>query len=61
MKTALDRRFSVGPYRVGSTYTFNVKFVPSCVAAFLRRYPTVSVTVLELPVDEVESNWIRKR
>jgi LysR family cyn operon transcriptional activator len=43
-----------GSLRVGSTYTFNVKFVPSCVAALLRRYPTVSVTVLELPVDEVE-------
>jgi LysR family cyn operon transcriptional activator len=43
-----------GTLRVGSTYTFNVQFVPSCVAAFLRRYPRVSVTVLELPVDEVE-------
>jgi len=43
-----------GSLRIGSTYTFNVKFVPSSVAAFLRRYPAVGVTVLELPVDEVE-------
>ncbi|SHN70593.1 LysR substrate-binding domain-containing protein [Bradyrhizobium erythrophlei] len=43
-----------GTLKIGSTYTFNVKFVPSSVAAFLRRYPAVSVTVLELPVDEVE-------
>src|SRR5579872_5512734 len=43
-----------GSLKIGSTYTFNVKFVPSSVAAFLRRYPAVSVTVLELPVDEVE-------
>jgi LysR family cyn operon transcriptional activator len=43
-----------GSLKIGSTFTFNVNFVPSSVAAFLRRYPTVSVTVLELPVDEVE-------
>ncbi len=45
---------SFGTLRVGSTYTFNIKFVPTCVAAFLKQHPTVSVTVLESSANEVE-------
>jgi LysR family transcriptional regulator, cyn operon transcriptional activator len=45
---------TLGELRIGSTYTFNIKFVPVCVATFLKRYPTNSVTVLELSADDVE-------
>lgn len=43
-----------GSLRIGSTYTFNIRFVPTCVATFLNRHPGVSVTVLELSANEVE-------
>jgi LysR family transcriptional regulator, cyn operon transcriptional activator len=50
----------LGELRIGSTYTFNIKFVPVCVATFLKRYPTNSVTVLELSADDVEEQLARE-
>jgi LysR family transcriptional regulator, cyn operon transcriptional activator len=43
-----------GKLQIGSTYTFNIKFVPLCVGEFLRRHCNVSVTVLELSATDVE-------
>ena len=51
---------TLGELRIGSTYTFNIKFVPVCVATFLKRYPTNSVTVLELSADDVEEQLARE-
>ena len=42
-----------GSLRVGATHTFNIGFIPECVAALLVRHPTVNVTVNELTVDEI--------
>lgn len=43
-----------GSLVIGSTHTFNIKFVPVCVATFQKRHPMVSVTVLELSANDVE-------
>jgi LysR family cyn operon transcriptional activator len=43
-----------GSLQIGSTYTFNLTFVPGCVSTFLRRHPNVMVTVLELSATDVE-------
>jgi len=40
-----------GVVRVGATHTFNQGFIPSCVARFLTRNPTVRVLAEELPAD----------
>jgi LysR family cyn operon transcriptional activator len=45
-----------GEVRIGATHTFNVGFVPECLAAFMEKYPTVKVTVEELSAD-----WIRQK
>jgi LysR family cyn operon transcriptional activator len=44
-----------GVIRVGATHTFNLEFIPACVATFLGRYPTVKVTVEELAADAIDS------
>ncbi len=49
-----------GKLQIGSTYTFNIKFVPVCVGVFLRRHPNVSVTVLELSASDVEEQLDRE-
>src|ERR1700722_2753800 len=43
----------LGTLKIGSTHTFNNKFVPVCVPTFLKRHPAVSITVLELSADDV--------
>jgi LysR family cyn operon transcriptional activator len=40
-----------GEIRIGATHTFNIGFIPSCVANFLSKYPTVKITVEELAAD----------
>lgn len=50
----------LGALQIGSTHTFNINFVPACVATFLRRHPTVSVTVLELSANDVEEQLARE-
>ncbi len=42
-----------GSLRIGATHTFNIGFIPECVASLLVRHPTVNVTVNELTVDEI--------
>lgn len=42
-----------GVVRIGATHTFNLAFIPECVAQFLARNPTVKVVVEELPADAI--------
>ena len=42
-----------GEVRIGATGTFNISFVPECLATFLQRNPTVKVTVEELAADAI--------
>lgn len=44
-----------GEVRIGATHTFNIGFIPSCVANFLSKYPTVKITVEELAADSIVS------
>ncbi len=39
--------------RVGATHTFNLGFIPECVALFLSRHPTAKVVVEELSADDI--------
>jgi LysR family cyn operon transcriptional activator len=47
-----------GEVRIGATGTFNIGFVPECLALFLRRNPTVKVTVDELAADAIGERLI---
>jgi LysR family transcriptional regulator, cyn operon transcriptional activator len=51
----------LGTLNIGSTHTFNIKFVPVCVATFLKRHPGVSITVLELSADDVEEQLAQEQ
>lgn len=42
-----------GEVRVGATHTFNLGFIPECVATFLARHPMAKVVVNELSADEI--------
>lgn len=42
-----------GTLHVGATHTFNLGFIPECVAALLTRHPTVTVTVSELTAEDI--------
>ncbi len=42
-----------GEVRIGTTGTFNIGFVPECMAIFLERNPTVKMTVDELAADAI--------
>lgn len=42
-----------GAVRVGATHTFNLGFIPDCVATFLDRHPTAKVVVEELAADVI--------
>jgi len=44
-----------GVVRVGTTQTFNLQFIPACVATFLARYPTVKVLVEELSANQIDA------
>jgi len=46
-----DPQEAVGELRIGSTPTFNLGFIPDCIAAFQPRYPGVRVVVEELAAD----------
>ncbi len=48
-----DPNVLTGLVHVGALHTFNIHFLPSCVAEFLVRYPAVKVVVDELPADEI--------
>jgi LysR family cyn operon transcriptional activator len=42
-----------GVVRIGATHTFNLGFIPECVAKFLARNTTVKVVIEELPADAI--------
>lgn len=42
-----------GQLRIGATHTFNLRVIPSCMAAFMSLHPTVQITVYELPADAI--------
>lgn len=50
-----DPNALTGIVRVGTTQTFNLQFIPACVATFLARYPTVKVTVEELSANSIDA------
>ena len=45
----------VGAVKVGATHSFNLSFIPECVAIFMKRNPAVHMTVQELAADGVVS------
>lgn len=46
-----DPQTVAGELRIGSTHTFNLGFIPDCIAGFQQRYPGVRVMVDELAAD----------
>lgn len=42
-----------GSIRIGTTNTFNLRFIPSCLAALRERHPALRVSVVELTADGV--------
>lgn len=44
-----------GFVRVGATHSFNLGFIPECVSIFMKRHPTVHMTVQELAADSIVS------
>lgn len=42
---------AAGELRIGSTHTFNLGFIPDCIAIFQQRHPRVKVIVEELSAD----------
>ena len=42
-----------GEVRIGATGTFNMGFVPECLATFMHKHPTVKVIVDELAADAI--------
>ena len=44
-----------GELRIGATNTFNLGFIPKCVATFLSRHPGVKVSVDELSADGIRA------
>jgi LysR family cyn operon transcriptional activator len=47
-----------GEVRIGATGTFNIGFVPECLALFLQRNSTVKIIVQELAADEIAQRLI---
>jgi LysR family transcriptional regulator, cyn operon transcriptional activator len=43
-----------GYLRIAATHTVNINLVPTCLATFLSRHPSVKVTVEELPARTIE-------
>jgi len=48
-----------GALRIGATNTFNLGFIPKCVATFLARHPGVRVCVEELSADDIRAKLNR--
>lgn len=48
-----DVALVTGQVRVGTTHTFNLNFIPDCVAQLLQRSPGVKVLIEELPADAI--------
>lgn len=43
----------MGQLRIGATHTFNLSFIPDCIATFQKRHPQVRVVVEELAADAI--------
>lgn len=54
---ALRRNSSdmAGELRIGATHSFNLGFIPDCIAAFQQKHPQVKVVAEELSADQVAS------
>ncbi len=50
-----DPEALTGLVRVGATHTFNIQFIPACVATFLGHYPAVKLNVDELAADAIDA------
>ncbi len=50
-----DSQETAGELRIGSTPTFNMGFIPDCIASFHKRYPRYRVVVEELAADVIAS------
>ncbi len=48
-----DAAALAGEVRIGTTHTFNLEFIPECVALFLARHPTARVVIAELSADDI--------
>lgn len=48
-----DSQSTAGELRIGSTPTFNMGFIPDCIASFHQRYPRYKVVVEELAADVI--------
>lgn len=48
-----DTASMTGEVRIGTTHTFNLEFIPDCVARFLQESPSVRVVVEELAADAI--------
>ncbi|CAM3627645.1 LysR family transcriptional regulator [Bordetella sputigena] len=48
-----DTASMMGEVRIGTTHTFNLEFIPDCVARFLQQSPAVRIIVEELPADAI--------
>jgi LysR family cyn operon transcriptional activator len=48
-----DAASMLGEVRIGTTHTFNLQFIPDCVARFLEHSPGVKVVIEELPADAI--------
>jgi LysR family cyn operon transcriptional activator len=44
-----------GLVRVGATHSFNIQFIPACVATFLSHYPAAKISVDELAADAIDA------
>ncbi len=42
-----------GELHIGATHTFNLGFIPDCIAAFQQKHPRVKVVAEELPADQI--------
>ena len=45
-----------GVVRVRTTHTFNMHIIPTCMAIFLERHPSVRVDVMEMPGDDIAAS-----
>jgi LysR family cyn operon transcriptional activator len=48
-----DTAQAAGELRIGATHTFNLGFIPDCIATFHNRHPNVKVMVEELAADDI--------
>lgn len=48
-----DPQEAIGQLRIGATHTFNLSFIPDCIATFHKRHPQVRVVVEELAADAI--------